>query len=169
MTLTFSKATLADLPTLANLEAQSYHPDEAASEENLRKRIMYASAIPEPELMFLVARQGSSIVGFVCTSLSHESLLPESSMASNEPSGSTVCIHSVCVSPAHRRQGIARDLLTHWIALHRQLRRFDRLVMLSRPSLVDFYSSVGFVRVGVSSVTHGPVEWIDCVLDLQSS
>jgi arylalkylamine N-acetyltransferase len=54
MKLIYTPATLADLDIINEYEQISYHPDEAASREQLERRIGYASE-SGPEL-FTVAR-----------------------------------------------------------------------------------------------------------------
>jgi predicted GNAT family N-acyltransferase len=118
--------------------------------------------------LFTVARNSDNndIVGFVCTTLTTADLVTDESMSTHEPNGKTVCLHSVCVSPDYRKQGIATRLMTTWIEQLRQLKKYNRIALMSRPQLVDLYSSVGFKNVGVSEVVHGPEPWIDMVLKL---
>ncbi|CAO3587121.1 unnamed protein product [Absidia cylindrospora] len=164
--LDYSPATLADLDVITDLEARSYTPDEAASKENIRLRIENSQKAAQPELLFLVARHVSTIVGFLCTTLADTDLVTEESMSENAPSGKTVCLHSVCVSPEHRHQGIATCLLKHWINMHRTAHLYRRIALLSRPTLISFYCSVGFQKIGLSPIVHGPEPWIDCILDI---
>ena len=35
-------------------------------------------------------------------------------MSEHDPSGSTLCIHSVCVAVEHRRKGLATSMLTQY-------------------------------------------------------
>lgn len=172
MELTYTPATLADLDIVNEYEQQSYHPDEAASKEQLERRIGYASS-SGPEL-FTVARnvENNKVVAFLCTTLTSADLVTDESMSVHEPNGKTVCLHSVCVSPDYRKQGIATKLLTNWIEQLKQInkeqpnKKYNRIALLSRPRLTGLYESVGFKNVGVSEVVHGPEPWVDCVLDL---
>ncbi|ORZ16217.1 acyl-CoA N-acyltransferase [Absidia repens] len=164
--LDYNPATLADLDVITDLEARSYTSDEAATKENICLRIKNSQKAPHPELLFLVARQASTVVGFLCTTLADTDLVTEESMSQHAPSGKTVCLHSVCVSPEHRHQGIATSLLKHWINMHRTARLYRRIALLSRPTLVSFYCAVGFQKIGLSPIVHGPEPWIDCILDI---
>ncbi|KAG1448079.1 hypothetical protein G6F56_009050 [Rhizopus delemar] len=168
MKLTYTPATLADLDIVSKYEEESYHPDEAASKEQLRTRIGYASH-SGPEL-FMVARDSDKIAGFLCSTLTHSDLVTDESMSAHEPEGRTICLHSVCVAPDMRKRGIATDLLKNWIAqlkeINTQKKKYDRIAIMSRPSLMSFYENVGFVNKGQSKVVHGPEPWIDCVLEL---
>ncbi|KAI8149319.1 acyl-CoA N-acyltransferase [Fennellomyces sp. T-0311] len=163
MSLTFAPATLADLDAIADNEARSYHPDEAASRNQMENRIKYASEC-DPNL-FLVAWQGTTLAGFVCTTLSTAPLITDESMKTHEPNGKTVCLHSVCTNPDVRRQRVATRLMTHWIQLLRDSKKYDRIALISRSSLIGLYESVGFKYIGKSDVVHGPDPWYDCVID----
>lgn len=172
MKLIYTPATLADLDTINEYEQISYHPDEAASKEQLERRIGYASETG-PEL-FTVARNvdNEQVVAFLCSTLTTADLVTDESMSCHEPKGKTICLHSVCVSPDYRKQGIATKLMTKWIEQLKQVneqdsnKKYSRIAILSRPRLLGLYESVGFKNIGVSKVVHGPEPWIDCVLDL---
>ncbi|ORE06432.1 acyl-CoA N-acyltransferase [Rhizopus microsporus var. microsporus] len=172
MKLVHTPATLADLDTVSDYETRSYHPDEAASREQLKARIGYASQ-SGPEL-FMVSRNADNdqVVGFLCSTLTTADLVTEESMSTHEPEGKTICLHSVCVAPHARKQGIATELLKAWIQRLKQVnetnsfKKYNRIAILSRPGLVAFYENVGFRKLGVSKVVHGPEPWIDCILEL---
>lgn len=174
MKLIYTPATLADLDIINEYEQSSYHPDEAASREQLERRIKYASESGSE--LFTVARNvedndQQQVVGFLCTTLTSADLVTDESMSVHEPQGRTVCLHSVCVSPNHRHQGIATKLMSKWIEQLKQVnatlgKKYDRVALLSRPQLVGLYESVGFKNIGVSKVVHGPEPWIDCILEL---
>ncbi|KAI9470454.1 acyl-CoA N-acyltransferase [Zychaea mexicana] len=164
-TLSYKPATLAHLDVIADLEAKSYHPDEAASREQLANRIKYATE-SDPNL-FLVAWQGETIAGFVCTTLGAAPLVTDESMKAHDPNGKTVCLHSVCVNPQVRRQKVATRLMAHWIQVLKDSSKYNRIALLSRPNLIGLYESVGFKNSGKSQVVHGPDPWYDCILELQ--
>ncbi|KAG2237009.1 acyl-CoA N-acyltransferase [Thamnidium elegans] len=172
MKLTYTPATLADLDIVNQYEQVSYHPDEAASREQLERRIGYASE-SGPEL-FLVARdiETDQVVGFLCSTLTTGDLVTDESMSVHERNGRTICLHSVCVSPDYRKQGIATKLMTKWIEQLKQVntkeeeKKYNRIALLSRPNLIGLYESVGFKNIGVSKVVHGPEPWFDCILEL---
>lgn len=172
MKLTYTPATLGDLDIVNAYEQISYHPDEAASREQLERRIGYASE-SGPEL-FTVARdiENDKVVGFLCSTLTTADLVTDESMSVHELDGKTICLHSVCVSPDYRKQGIATKLMTTWIEQLKQVnakeheKKYKRIAIMSRPNLLGLYESVGFKNIGVSKVVHGPEPWIDCILEL---
>jgi ribosomal protein S18 acetylase RimI-like enzyme len=159
------------LPVITALETASYHPDEAASPEQLRNRLGYAS--DSGKELFYVAREtvNNEVVGFVCSTLSSSPVLTDESMSQHEPNGKTICLHSVCVSPKTRKQGVATRLLEDWIKTLRDInthgtKKYDRIALISRADLIKLYGSVGFVELGKSPIVHGPDPWFDMTLDL---
>lgn len=173
MKLIYTPATLDDLDIINEYEQASYHPDEAASREQLERRIKYASK-SGPEL-FTICRnmdENQKVIAFLCTTLTRADLVTDESMSVHDPEGKTICLHSVCVSPDYRKQGIATKLMSKWIEQLKQINaingsdKYRRIALLSRPHLTGLYESVGFKNIGVSKVVHGPEPWIDCILEL---
>lgn len=162
--LQFVPAQREHLDAVHRLEEVSYHPDEAASREQLANRIEHA--LQDDGNLFLVGLDGSEVVTFVCSTLSTAPLVTDESMKLHVSEGTTVCIHSVCVSPSRRRQGLASTTLKAYIAAMRQNARYKRLALISRPNLIPLYEAVGFRLLGKSEVVHGPDPWFDCVIDL---
>lgn len=92
--------------------------------------------------------------------------ITEESMHHHDASGSLVCIHSVCVHPQHRRQGIATKMLQAYIVQLKALKK-AKAALIVHNYLVSLYASVGFKLLGVSPIVHGPDPWLDMELDLQ--
>lgn len=90
-----------ELDAIHALEAAGYPADEAASRERLQYRLTEAPGL------FLVAVQADEVIGFVCGTGSSADCLEEESMATHEPEGRLLCIHSVCVAEGKRRGGVA--------------------------------------------------------------
>ncbi|KAI8361825.1 acyl-CoA N-acyltransferase, partial [Choanephora cucurbitarum] len=164
----YTSATLEDLDKVTEYETISYHPDEAASREQLARRIGFAATRPE---LFMVARD-PDVVGFLCSTLTTAPLVTDESMSQHQEDGKTICLHSVCVSPDHRQKGIATKMMTAWIEQLKQINQthdkkvYERIAILSRPHLLGLYERVGFRTLGQSQVVHGPEPWFDCILEL---
>ncbi|KAI8378027.1 acyl-CoA N-acyltransferase [Radiomyces spectabilis] len=167
---TFEPAQLADLDRVHQLESSSYHPDEAASRQQLENRIGFA-AMSDPAL-FTVMRCQGNIIGFICSTLTNNDLVTDESMSVHDPQGQTVCLHSVTIDHAYRRRGLAQAILNKWIDELRNVhdrrpeQKYKRIALLSRPYLLPLYESVGFKTLGQSVVQHGPEPWFDCIIDL---
>jgi arylalkylamine N-acetyltransferase len=176
-----------DLDTIADLETNSYDPDEAASRESIAKRIDIAQTRPalflvatahtviekcDMELGLCTQEEVETVIAFVNATLTTADLVTDESMRSHEDNGTTVAIHSVCVSPQYRGQGLAQKLLDNYLdglraaANNGNNKQYKRVALLSRPQLVGLYEKAGFKCIGQSSVVHGPEPWFDCMIDL---
>ncbi|KAI7860395.1 acyl-CoA N-acyltransferase [Circinella umbellata] len=167
--LVFKPATLTDLDIISDIETQSYHPDEAASRDQIANRINYAIN-GDPHLFYTgwleqEENKNKELGGFVCTTLGSTALVTDESMKVHDPNGKIVYLHSVCVNPQVRRQKVATRLMTHWIQLLKESKKYDRIALIARENLVGLYESVGFKYLGKSQVVHGPDPWFDMVLD----
>lgn len=102
------------------------------------------------------------LVGFVCGTLSTSEHLEESTMSEHDPRGSSLCIHSVVVSPDLRGHGLAT-----WM-----VKRFVQRVAVTEPSVQRFlllahaekrglYERCGFSSRGESAVVHGAERWLE--------
>lgn len=120
-------------------------------------------------------RNGTSrvLVAYICSTLSSASSLTHESMSEHVPGGSTVCIHSVCVSGDHRHKGIGSALIKEYIA---RLERgntdgswsYRLLLLITHDRLRRFYESSGFEWLGKSDVVHGSEPWYEMRRDLHS-
>jgi guanine nucleotide exchange factor len=94
-------------------------------------------------------------------------------MSEHVPGGSSVCIHSVCVSNDHQRKGIGLALIKEYIA---RLERgnangswsYRSLLLITHDHLRGFYESAGFEWSGKSNVVHGSKPWYEMRRDLHS-
>lgn len=152
-------AEIDDLEAIARLEAASYPADEAASESVLRRRLEAASRY------FLVLEMSGTIVGFICATRAAEPTLTHESMRAHVPGGASLCIHSVVVDARHRRQGLGAHLVRALVEETRaDPRGVDRIVLIAKAHLVEFYRLAGFELVGRSSVVHGKDDWYELSL-----
>ncbi len=127
-----------------------------------------------PELFlgaFIPNPQGRrTLVGVVCATAASSEHLTLRSMDEHIPSGTTVCIHAVCVLPAHRNKGIAISLLKEYIArlgrARRDRARYERAVLITHQHLIGFYEKAGFECAGKSDVVLGPEQWYEMCIRL---
>ena len=100
-----------DVPVVSEMEKNSYPPDEAASPENLTYRQANAGDF------FLVGLKPNEttgedeIVSYVCGTLTSADVLTHDSMSTHEPTGKTLCVHSVVTEGGHRRTKIGTKTL----------------------------------------------------------
>ncbi|KAF9093450.1 hypothetical protein BGX23_003322 [Mortierella sp. AD031] len=173
------------------IEIQEYIESEAASLKNLVFRQQVA-----PELFlgcYLRHQQDhdedktstdngdnnddSTLVGYIVSTLASGDRLTHASMSSHDPNGDAVCIHSVCVSKAFQRRGIATKMLRQYLLHLQQIsasRRasdagtpiMKRVLLIVHEHYIGLYAGVGFVLVGKSDVEHGPDPWFEMVYTL---
>ena len=154
------------LPTQSLTENPAYPADEAGSYETFAYRQSVA-----PSLFFGAYDQGSDdekrLVGFICSTLSKSANLTHESMTVHDPEGKTICIHSVCVDPAHQRQKIGSGLLKEYIKRWTD-GPYDGISLIAHEELIRFYVAAGFKLIGKSEVVHGSKAWFELRCSLQS-
>ncbi|KAI3438628.1 hypothetical protein D9Q98_001050 [Chlorella vulgaris] len=158
----FRPVSMDDLDRIHALEAAGYAQDEAASRQQLQFRLEQAAD------QFLVAVQqtpggGLELIGFCCGTLSNADTLTEDSMASHDPAGTVLAIHSVCVTESMRRQGVATRLLRTYLNQYvvATTPQLTAAVLIAKSQLIGLYAAVGFQLIGPSSVVHGKDQWFE--------
>lgn len=107
------------------------------------------------------------LIGYVCSTLSPALSLTHDSMAHHAPDSASVCIHSVCVSPAYRRKRVGVHLLREYISRLESTTRndsskaYERALLITHGNLRDFYEEAGFEWAGESNVVHGSQPWFE--------
>ena len=153
--LTFSRVTEASLAPAFAIEEASYPADEAATEEKLAMRIREA-----PDFFHGAFSEDSTLVGFICGTLTTSEVLTDESMSEHEPVGKTLCIHSVAVEESLRRKGIALWMLKSYLQKVAELKTVERVLLICKEQLVCLYEAAGFNNLGPSDVVHGQDPWI---------
>lgn len=159
-----------------DLESQSYPPDEAASPERVTYRLRNA-----PHLQFgcFLAKD---LIGIILATATSSTSITAESMEMHEPTGRTVCIHSVCVKKDWQRQGIATKMLKAYLDRFRNANmtggssdredrdkgggRIDTASIIVHQHLVPLYAALGFIVTGPSSIQHGKDPWLEMNVDL---
>lgn len=95
-------------------------------------------------------------------------------MSTHVPGGSSICIHSVCVSPVCKGKGVGLKLLREYIARLETAHRdksapYERILLITHENLRPFYEKAGFEWIGLSRVVHGSQPWYEMRLVLGSS
>ncbi|KAF9131950.1 hypothetical protein BGX30_012897 [Mortierella sp. GBA39] len=187
--LEFKLVSVDEVPLTYAIEIQEYPESEAASLKNL---IFRQNAAPELFLGCYLRKDDNQdspssvhpnsnstntpleLVGYIVSTLVGGDHLTHSSMSSHEPSGDAVCIHSVCVSSAFQRRGIATRLLREYLQHLQRLnnnahasKKLKRVLLIAHEHTTGLYAGVGFVLVGKSSVEHGPDPWFEMVYTLE--
>ncbi|KAH9475961.1 putative N-acetyltransferase C9.02c [Psilocybe cubensis] len=173
MALIFDYVPSYDIPAALEIEKQGYPEDEAGTESSFRLRQSQAGNL------FLGAYEPTSgserrLIGYICSTLSPSPTLSHDSMSTHVPNSSSVCIHSVCVSPSHQRRGIGLSLLKEYITRLEKARaggyaNYRRVLLITHENLRDFYEKAGFEWLGKSEVVHGSRPWFEMRRELHSA
>lgn len=153
MPINIRNAKIGDLHSIINIENQCFLPSEAASSENITKRI---NEFPEG---FLVAESNQEIVGILnCGCVIEEDISKEElkSLIGHDPNGHYMVVFGLAVSPNHRKKGIAYALLDE---LRSRFNNKKGVLLLCKEELIPYYEKYGFINQGKSKSSHGGFSW----------
>ena len=163
--LNIRPVTIHDLDTCFTVESRCFLPSEAASRESIETRI---NLFPQG---FLVAELNSAIIGMVNSGATNKEDITDEAfkaMAGHENDGTNIVIFSLAVLPEFQKQGIAHQLMVRFIETSKQLGK-QKIMLICKSNLIDYYQKYGFIYVGESSSTHGGFKWHEMFLPLQPS
>lgn len=149
------KATIDDCQAIAEVEAKCFPPAEAASEEDIKNRL-----VVYPDFFWLLEDDGK-LISFVDGMATNEMELADemySHAAMHDELGDWQMIFGVNTLPEYRKQGCAEKLLKQVIA-DSQTQGRRGLVLTCKENLVHYYAKFGFQDEGISESTHGGVVW----------
>lgn len=153
ISLNIRNAKIGDLDSIINIENQCFLPSEAASPENIKKRI---NEFPEG---FLVAESDQEILGILnCGCVIEEDISEEElkSLIGHDPDGHYMVVFGLAVSPNHRKKGIAFALLDE---LRSRYNHKKGILLLCKEELIPYYEKYGFINQGKSKSSHGGFSW----------
>ena len=156
--------TAHDLDACYRVEWRCFPPSQAAPRERIEKRI---KVFPEG---FFVAELDGSIIGFVNGSSTDKEDVTDQAfkeMADHDPSGKNIVIIALAVDPEYQKRGIARKLVLRFIEESERMEK-QKVMLICKPDLVDYYRTYGFIDAGESASTYGGAKWHDMVLPLQN-
>ena len=153
-----------DLDACYRVELRRFPPSQAAPRERIEKRIR---VFPEG---FFVAELDGSIIGFINGSSTDKEDVTDQAfkeMADHDPCGKNIVIIALAVVPDFQKKGIARKLVLRFIEESQRLEK-QKIMLICKPELVDYYRAYGFIDAGESASTYGGAKWHDMVLSLQN-
>jgi len=165
MDLVIRQVSENDLARCCFVESVCFPPEQAASCENIQKRI---EQFPEG---FLVAEIAGQIIGITNSGSTNQSDISNEAfkgMVGHESDGANIVIFSLAVLPEYQERGIARRLLHAFIERSGELGK-QRVRLICMQSLVSYYEKSGFVDVGDSTSMHGGTRWREMHLTLNTS
>ncbi len=158
--LTVRPAVPEDLDRCDEIESAAFPPEQAASREDIRRRIgAYSGHV-------LVGELDGRIVGHIMGPVIRQATISDDMFADtacHDPDSHFQAVFSLAVHPDYRRRGFGRDLMD---ALLVQARREGRrgVTLTCRDERVGYYESFGFTDQGLSASVHGGVPWHDMLL-----
>lgn len=158
--LTLRNATLNDLKAITALENVCFPPNEAASVESFAKRLQVY-----PDHFWLLESDGE-LIGFVNGMVTNQETISDElfgDAALHDKEGKWETIFGIAVSPTHRNQGYAAQLMNHLIDKAKSEKR-SRVILTCKSHLISYYQRFGFADMGVSASVHGGEVWHDMTL-----
>jgi len=155
VSLVFRNAKLSDVDVCHCIESSRYPEDEAASRENIEKRIF---AFAEG---FLVAERQGEVIGFVNGGATSKVDLADEeikAMIGHDPQGENLVIMSVVVDESVAGTGVAGRLMRAYVDNAWEQGR-KAIFLLCKTHLIPFYEKFGFEWICKSTSTHGGAEW----------
>lgn len=145
----------SDLQACVALEERCYQPIEVAPPDFIAKRI---EIYPDG---FYVAEVDGEIVGMINCGATHKDDITDEELkylVGHVRNGKNGIVFSLAVHPDHRGKGIARKLMEQIIEISEQKEK-QKIVLLCKDDLVDFYTALGFSYGGPSSSNFGGYVW----------
>ena len=149
------KGTMADLEAVAAVEARCFPPEQAATKEQFRDRLL---AYPEG---FWLLWDGETLVGFLDGMVSGSPELTDAMFADaslHDPKGDWQMIFGLNTIPEYRNRGCAGQLIDRCIADAKQEGRRG-VVLTCLKEKIPYYEKFGFRNEGVSGSVHGGAVW----------
>ncbi|MDD3312821.1 N-acetyltransferase [Pseudodesulfovibrio sp.] len=151
-----------DLTACHTIEALSFPAAEAAWASSLEKRI---NTYPEG---FMVAELDGRVIAQVNSgSTCKDDITDEEfkQLIGHDPDGGNIVIFSLSVHPQYRKLGIGGKLLDQFVEHARDMGK-NKVLLLCKEDLVNYYARHGFADGGVSASTHGGAVWHEMFLAL---
>lgn len=161
-TVKLRNALEPDLQRCYEIEVLSYSKEEAASKNNMLKRL---SKFPQG---FLLLEKDKEIIGFINSGACHEVKLSDESfkeMLGHDSQGKYIVVMSVVIHPDYQKQGFVSLLMKKFIEDMKNLQK-EEIFFICKKELVTMYEKYGFKDLGKSSSTHGGVTWNEMSLSL---
>ncbi|MDO4298699.1 MAG: GNAT family N-acetyltransferase [Lachnospiraceae bacterium] len=146
---------------VARIEGICFPANEACRPEIMKARVQIF-----PETFLVAVNQDTGkIVGFINGLATNEINLRDdffTDPALHDPDGSNVMILGVDVLPEYRKQGIAREMMYHYLRREHDKGRRS-IVLTCLANKVKMYQKFGFRDCGVSSSSWGGEKWHEMV------
>lgn len=157
MDITIRPARADEAGMLAAIEAECFPAAEAASGEEIARRLR---TFPEN---FLVAEADGVPAGFINGGTTDRPYLPDALYHDTSlhcPDGAWQTVFGLNVLPQYRRRGIAARLVEDFLALACKRGKLG-VILTCKEHMIPYYERCEFVRYGVADSSHGGAKWYD--------
>ncbi len=146
-----------DLGDIAYIEETCFPHEEAATREQLEKRLNSFGS------HFYVLEYAGRIVGFIEGMVTDDETISDD-MYGNETlhkeDGKWQSVFGLDVLEGFRKMGFASNLLNEMIKAAKEEKRLG-VILTCKEHLIHFYEKFGFKNCGISESVHGGVVWYD--------
>lgn len=147
--------TQQDLEGCFIIESLCFLPSEAASKENIEKRI---KLFPQG---FFVAELDGKVIGHINSASTYKADIADEefkAMVGHDDYGKNIVIFSVAVLPKFQRKGVAKKLMSRFIEESKNLKK-RKVMLICKSNFIAYYKRFGFIYIGESASTHGGFKW----------
>ena len=160
--LIIRKVKLDDLNSAYRIESECFPPSEAASKENIEKRI---KIFPQG---FLVCEIDNKVIGYVNSGSTNTFDITDEEfkgLSGHEEDGKNIVIFSLAVIKEFQNKGIASRLLNEFVNKSRKMRK-EKILLLCKDHLINYYQKNGFLYFNKSKSNHGGSRWHEMYIKL---
>lgn len=157
------RVELEDLDGCYELEASCFPEAEAAPRDSIRIRI---ENFPEG---FYVAERNGRIVGMVNSGSTNKNDITDEEfkkLVGHERDGKNMVVFSLAVAPEFQSNGVAWKLMQKFVQASYRLGK-EKIMLICKENMIDYYERLGFVCAGKSESTHGGADWHEMALELK--
>jgi len=136
---------------------------EGATKEKIKKRIQ---VYPEG---FLVADLDGEIIGLINSASTNKRDISDEElkdMIGHEHNGKNIVIFSLAVLPKFQGRSVSKLLMLEFIKVSKKLGK-ERILLICKKELIEYYKKYDFVYIGKSKSKHGGFDWYEMRLELK--
>lgn len=151
-----------DLDDCFRVETSGFPPEEAATRETIKLRMETFTQ------GFLVAELDGRVIGILNSAVTDKDDLSDEALkqlVGHDPNGRNMVVFALAVLPEFQKQGVARQLMLHFMDEARQNNK-EAILLMCKQNLIAYYERLGFTHAGLSKSTHGGAEWHEMRLSL---
>lgn len=160
--VTIRQVKSGDLEASYQVEIACFPGDEAASKDNMQKRLMQ---FPQG---YIVAEMDGKIIGHINSGATDKDDISDEALKAligHKANAKNLVIFSVAVLPEYQKRGVASALLRDYIRRAKS-GVHEVILLLCKENLVNYYAKFGFEDKGLSASTHGGAIWHEMRLNL---